>query len=456
MKQVASRPKDRSFRRWSAGIAATAVLLALGIGGVPASAAMPDPSFGEDGYSFIGPPPPGISISSAYGLTMDSSNRLIVTGRGGIDNGGQFYAARVMPDGSPDGTFGDGGLALTDFFGPLNGLAVGTAAVVQQSGKIVVTGFEGSGNPIFRLNQMALARFNADGSVDYPFSGGKDAGWKDNSRAYFGAAISQGGGGKFLVASTGSGSKKGWADYGLVNRYDSEGRADPTFNGGVRSRRSGQIKIAAGIHRSINLEDMILMHGGKILLGGIYGGRFMVVRLRRDGSYDNSFARRGIATVDVNGKGDCACRATVKGIARTSQGKILLAGHTYSPDGKGPYLVLARLTANGKVDRSFGRNGIARLKLDKGIRANDVAVQPDGRIVVVGTSGLYMTVVRFTPDGRLDRSFFRNGLFRTSVLGGITVARKVLIDRAGRIVVAGGDDDLRFAFLLRILPNAGR
>jgi uncharacterized delta-60 repeat protein len=440
---------------WRLLVAAiTALLLSLAAGSAASQAAMPDPSFGENGFSFVAP---GVLKSAAYGMTIDRSGRVILTGRGG-PRGDQFYAARISRDGSPDASFGDAGISVTAFSSGSRSVAIANAATVQRSGKIVATGLFNAAGRVYRFSMVVNARFNFDGSVDYPFSGeGRD--WTGNYRAYTGNAITQDRRGRFLTAATGSGNKIGWADYGLLNRYYANGEPDPTLNGGLRRRRSGQIKIAAGVKRQITLQDVIAMRDGRILVSGNYGASFMVSRLRPNGSYDVTFGRGGRAAVDVNGRGPCGCRTLALGMARTKRGKIVVAGESQRPGfedtfPRTPYLVIAQFNANGTRDRSFGRNGIVRFGLKKGITANDVAVQRNGRIVVVGESDFYMTAMRFMPNGRIDRSFFRNGLYRKAVFGQDTLARKVMIDRAGRIVVAGGTDQAGTAFALRILPNA--
>jgi uncharacterized delta-60 repeat protein len=434
--------------------AVSAFLMSLAVGSVTSQAAMPGPSFGENGFSYVAP---GVLKSAAYGMTIDRSGRVILTGRGG-DDGNQFYAARIRADGDPDAAFGNGGFGLTDFLETFSySVSVANAATVQRTGKIVTLGLFNANGRVYRQSYIASARFNADGSPDHSFNAGPY--WKLNGRGYIGNAITQDRRGRLITAATGSGNKVGWADYGLLNRYYANGEPDPTLNGGFKRRRSGQIKIAAGVKRQITLQDVIAMRDGRILVSGNYGASFMVSRLRPNGSYDATFGRGGRATVDVNGRGPCGCRTLALGMARTKPGKIVVAGESQRPGfedtfPRTPYLVIAQFNANGTRDRSFGRNGIVRFGLKKGITANDVAVQRNGRIVVVGESDFYMTAMRFMPNGRIDRSFFRNGLYRKAVFGQDTLARKVMIDRAGRIVVAGGTDQAGTAFALRILPNA--
>ncbi|MCB0869149.1 MAG: hypothetical protein KDB48_10685, partial [Solirubrobacterales bacterium] len=82
-----------------------------------------------------------------------------------------------------------------------------------------------------------------------------------------------------------------------------------------------------------------------------------------------------------------------------------------------------------------------------------MVVQKDGRIVLSGNYNYDFGVMRLTGNGKLDRSFFDDGMFdASSEIGeGGGTANDLLIDRRGRIVVAGSVSQDRFD-LVRILP----
>ena len=76
--------------------------------------------------------------------------------------------------------------------------------------------------------------------------------------------------------------------------------------------------------------------------------------------------------------------------------------------------------------------------------AEDVAVQPDGRIVVAGDvidgrSNRYLGVLRYLPDGSLDPGFGSGGL-TVADAGSFEDIRAVALQRDGKIVVAGETD----------------
>ncbi|HEY4850884.1 MAG TPA: hypothetical protein VII22_08810, partial [Streptosporangiaceae bacterium] len=86
----------------------------------------------------------------------------------------EFAVARFNPNGSLDTSFGTGGRASTEFFAPpLPGAQEFAAAVlVQPDGKILVSGSARQGQNRFAPIQGALARYNANGSLDTSFGTG--------------------------------------------------------------------------------------------------------------------------------------------------------------------------------------------------------------------------------------------------------------------------------------------
>ena len=93
------------------------------------------------------------------------------------------------------------------------------------------------------------------------------------------------------------------------------------------------------------------------------------------------------------------------------------------------------LAAPGDLDSSISGDGRVRVGISGG--AADVAMQPDGKAVAVGTGGGDFAIVRFNRDGTLDHSFSGDGVAHISSGSDRTdVARAVAI-RNGKIVVVG-------------------
>jgi uncharacterized delta-60 repeat protein len=227
----------------------------------------------------------------------------------------------------------------------------------------------------------------------------------------------------------------GDADVAIV-RYQRDGRLDPGF--GVGGKALVPVR-SAGMH-----VGLAVVASGKILAGGA-----TLVRLTPDGRLDPTFGARGKA---------------VNGFARTlavqRDGMTVVAGEAADRFG------VARYSANGRLDRRFGLRGNATADFgsDKVDSATDyptaVLVQPDQRIVVIGTAtecGMcdlaHFALARFTTAGGLDRAFGSGGVVETEF--GDTYARAMdgAIQSDGRIVAAGFWDDAAGAALARYRPD---
>ena len=116
----------------------------------------------------------------------------------------------------------------------------------------------------------------------------------------------------------------------------------------------------------------------------------------------------------------------------------------------------------GALDPSFGVAGVATASFGGTDTGSAVAVQPDGKIVVVGTTSVNsdFAVARFNPNGSLDTSFGGTGTVRFSsggpgIPGGMDAATAVAVQPDGKIVVVGTTDvggSLDFA-VIRVLAD---
>ena len=190
---------------------------------------------------------------------------------------------------------------------------------------------------------------------------------------------------------------------------------------------------------------VVVAPNGKLLLAGFSGpegGDIKVARLSANGAFDTTFGTGGIATVDFG--------ATEFGeaMARQADGRILVAGRS-SPTGA----VVARLRATGVLDPDFGSGG--RVTLPGGGSLSAVLVQPDRNIVVAGNASgsAAMTVTRLKPDGSLDATFGTGGTAMVAFgslanpLGG--AARQP----DGKLVIAGYTQDGEDVAVARLNTN---
>jgi len=205
------------------------------------------------------------------------------------------------------------------------------------------------------------------------------------------------------------------------------GSLDPSFGKG------GIVATDHGLFADFGA--LALQPDGRIIVAGKIKFDFALARYTPDGKLDPGFGSSGTVTTDIGGID------YVNAVALQPDGRIIAVGQITVFSSPPIYdFALARYTPDGKLDPSFGRGGIVRTDVGGIDNARAVALQPDGRIVVVGSTGPSggedYAVARYAPDGNLDPSFGRGGIVRTDV-GGIDDARAVALQPDGRIVVAG-------------------
>ena len=325
--------------------------------------------------------------------------------------GGDALAA----PGDLDSTFGNpAGRARIDFGAD----ELGQALAVQADGKIVVAGASDVGG----TQDFALARLGPSGSLDSSFAAGGrallDFGGNDGV-----GAIALQADGKILVAGGGNAAPN-VANFALA-RFDANGSPDASFGqAGKVTVDFGGADIATGV---------ALQPDGKIVLAGYsLGGNsnFALARLDANGLPDAGFGQGGKTTVDFGGV-DVGQALTLQ-----PDGKIVVAG--YSQVNNNTNFALARLNSNASPDASFGQAG--RAVVDFGgasEEGEDVALQADGKIVVVGTSRDNLVLARLSPNGSLDDSFAGDGKSAVDFGGDFDAGSSVVVQPDGKLVVSG-------------------
>lgn len=157
-----------------------------------------------------------------------------------------------------------------------------------------------------------------------------------------------------------------------------------------------------------------------------------------DASFGNgSGALTGIVVTPVSSTGADAAPA----VAIQADGKIVAAGSSYN--GSDYDFAVVRYNSDGTLDTSFGTGGIVTTPIGQG---NDLAygvvIDSAGKIVVAGSSSIDannsdFAVVRYTANGQLDTSFDGDGKVATSFSPAMDAAYAIKIQPDGKIVVAG-------------------
>jgi uncharacterized delta-60 repeat protein len=166
------------------------------------------------------------------------------------------------------------------------------------------------------------------------------------------------------------------------------------------------------------------------------------------GAFDPSFSSDGKATISF---GD-SVTAIATDAAVQKDGKTVVVGMVDT--GRSRVFAAARFNFDGTPDRSFGPQGNGTFVTPVGdigdARAKAVAIQPDGKIVIVGSArvdslgsfnGPDFGVVRLLPNGFLDKSFDGDGKRTINFAGGAT---DVAIQSDGKIVIVGENFDSGF------------
>src|SRR5690606_20028506 len=150
------------------------------------------------------------------------------------------------------------------------------------------------------------------------------------------------------------------------------------------------------------------------------------------GAIDRAFGQNGYATVDFQSDIDEANALVIQ-----PDGKIVVVGSVSRPQMN---FALVRLNADGSPDPSFGTAGLVEADQVPGKSdvAMAVALQPDGKLIVVGDAGNQWVVSRCNADGTPDSTFGTGGRVLTDVIGALTMsARAVTLQSSGKILVGG-------------------
>ena len=376
------------------------------------SSGMLDPNFDVDGKrtddvgSIVGP---------AQSVVIQPDRKIIVAGSGN----GQLLLARYNADGSLDASFGTGGRSSI----PLGGTSEsGHSAVLQPDGKIVVTGYLFSNGTV----KAEVIRCLPNGSLDPSFDGDGRVTLAVGQSA-IGTAVAVQADGKIVLA----GYSESPNASPFIARFDAAGVPDPAFD--------GDGLVVPPLANGAQARAIALQADGKIVVAGISAQDFFVLRYNNDGSPDNSFDDDGVATVSLSTGYDQA-----NAVAIQPDGRIVAAGTTLDTANNQYRFAVARFMANGAPDVSLNGSGKVATPVGAGYSsANAVAIQPDGKILVAGTSdsgvdaGLDMAVVRYNSDGSVDSSYGNAGKVVLDLSNGNDLANGATLDDRGRLVLAG-------------------
>ena len=410
------------------------------------------------------------SDDNAKSILLQSDGKLVVSGTSNKNNNSDFAVVRYDSDGKPDNNFGTAGISITDFD---NSNDQCNSSALQSDGKIIAVGYSNG-----LLSDIAVARYNTDGSPDNSFgTNGKVK--TDLGNSYdTGSSVTIQKNGEIIVA----GSTSNGASYDIaVARYHVDGSLDNNFGDGgkvntnlgtitegnsVATQSDGKIVVGGSYNNGTNYDFLTLRydtsgnldntfqgggivntdfnnsndHGsavaiqqdGRIIIVGTSGNDFGVARFNTDGSPDNTFNSTGKITIDFGNFQDFG-----SSIAIQSDGKIIIGGS--SSNGINFDFAMVRLNPDGTIDNGFGSQGKVKTEIEN---SEDfeccVLIQPDGRIILVGYSsvmgaGYSLSMVRYNTDGTIDNSFGTNGKVITSLGTSFGYSNSAVLQPDGKI-----------------------
>ena len=330
------------------------------------------------------------------------------TTRGTTDHG-DMVVARVKPDGSPDFSFSTDGRLTIDVGDDTDDTCVAIAAAPD--GKVVVAGESYDGTTV----SFALARIKANGVLDTTFgAGGKqligfDVFGATNPHA---AAIAVRSDGTILVAG---GAFTNDGNQFVIARLLPDGSYDTAFNltGRQRVAFGGSARAYA---MAVDAQDRIVLAGYTNPGGSETNYDMAIARLLADGSLDASFDGDGRATVAFDIGGASGSNLDIAhALALQADGRIVIGGEVdvSATTTENLDFGIARLTANGALDPTFGSGGRVLVPFDRSPAGTDQlqALRIDaGRIVAAGYAvegdvSVNAALVRLRTDGSRDPTF---------------------------------------------------
>jgi uncharacterized delta-60 repeat protein len=393
----------------------TIVLFALACGSGSAQAAgEADPSFGHGGRLML-----PSHLEEGPGPTLLADGRVVFAGYKSL--------LALLPSGEIDSGFGEGGRA-TPLLPPGATDASIAAVLVDSQGRLLLVGgctFPATGGKPgdgYR-SEVLVERFSADGRLDRSFAAGRGfattdfdlppAESEDAARVWARSAALDAAG-RILISGDRAAGKyfyKGFqleSTEGFVARLTSDGQVDPAFAGrGVLPIPGRGLIGSPAVDRE---KGLYLVSEGALL------------HLRADGAPDPAFGQNGGRPLphgtESNPIVDPTGGILVSGYLQGWKDHRLANG-----------VLIRRLQADGRGDRGFGHNGEIAFRLPRLYTAR-VGVDSEGRVLVAAAlkqrpklgrrlarpAGL--ALARLLPGGRLDGSFGQDGVVRIPFPGG--------------------------------------
>jgi uncharacterized delta-60 repeat protein len=231
-----------------------------------------DTSFGDGGIVIFEPSP----ITSGLAATLDAQERIIVVGDTDQDDVHTFYARRYLQDGSPDTSFGNGGIAEQAFGSGWDGA---NGVFAQADGKLVVVG--GVAPSPAENAWVGVARYRDDGLKDPDFGAGGEVPIAFGTSAEATGVLTDSQGRVVVAGASPSGA--------VLLRLQPQGSLDPGFGSAGTVVDSDQTGLA--------YRDIEPGPDGTLLVFGQAAPAYTAVlaRYTESGELDPTFGSNGFA-----------------------------------------------------------------------------------------------------------------------------------------------------------------
>lgn len=193
-------------------------------------------------------------------------------------------------------------------------------------------------------------------------------------------------------------------------------------------------KVLAGGSKDDSIYDIISNSDGTIYICGetnsppAKGYDSFVAKLSQKGNFVSSFGQNGVVLSGTDKDDSC------KAIAKDANGNIYATGSfTNSSNKDRGYIV--KFKPDGSLDKSFNGSGYVNLSMDSYL--NTIAIQSDGKIVVAGEEQGKALTMRFNSNGTADSSFGSSGKVTIGNGTAKDEVNDIAIDSSGNIVLVG-------------------
>ena len=348
-----------------------------------------DQTFNGTGYVISSDLLGGVEDDEGMAVAVDANGKIVVAGFSNNGSNDDMVIWRYNEDGTVDTSFNNTGYVFHDGAAGGNGYDYANALALDANGKIVVAGVseDSTGH-----SEMTIWRYNSDGSLDTTFGGDGNVshiGAAGGTGSDYGYGVAIDADGKIVVTGS-SKNGNGYNDLAIW-RYNSDGSLDTSFNGSgstTRDNIAGGFKNDEG-HAVTFQDGKIIVTGFSVNIDDHID--MVICRYLTDGSLDTSFNSSGCVVYD-SGINTASNRDEGNAISIDAKNKIVVAGYSTKANSDWD-MTIWRYNSDGTVDTTF--NDVGHVVHDGAAGVADqydygygMVLDSTGKIIVTGSSNV--------------------------------------------------------------------